>query len=175
MMGSKLLSQGDTERGFSGIVNRQFEHVRNLYTRLLSGTLRYQPVVLTLWVIVALLMIPFYMFSQRELAPAEDQGIVFSIIQSPANSTLDQTNLFSQQVYDVFHSVPESESIFEITQPSGGFGGMVTKPWSERKKTAQELLMQAFSGPLSKIPGHSSNPIDSVAVCPEAVPSRLIS
>src|SRR3984893_14573388 len=31
MMGSKLLRQGDTERGFSGIVNRQFEHVRNLY------------------------------------------------------------------------------------------------------------------------------------------------
>ena len=38
MMGSKLLRQGDTERGFSGIVNRQFEHVRDLYTRMLSGT-----------------------------------------------------------------------------------------------------------------------------------------
>ena len=152
MMGSKLLRQGDTDRGFAGIVNRQFEHVRNLYARLLSGTLRYRPVVLTLWVIVALLMIPFYMFSQRELAPAEDQGIVFSIIQSPANSTLDQTNLFTKQVYDVFHSVPESASIFQITQPSGGFGGMVTKPWSERRKTAQQLLVQV-SGPLSKIPG----------------------
>ena len=28
--------------------------------------------------IVALLIVPFYMFSQRELAPAEDQGVVFS-------------------------------------------------------------------------------------------------
>src|SRR6202140_1448503 len=93
MMASKLLRQGDTEKGFSGIVNRQFEHVRNLYTRLLSGTLRYQPVVITLWVIVALLMVPFYMFSQRELAPGEDQGIVFSVLQSPANSTLDQTKI----------------------------------------------------------------------------------
>src|SRR5437588_9653193 len=152
MMGSKLLRAGDTERGFSGIVNRQFEHVRDLYTRMLSGTLRYRPVVLTLWVIVALLMIPFYMFSQRELAPAEDQGIVFCVIQAPANSTLDQTNLFTKQVYDVFHSIPESASIFQITQPSGGFGGMVTKPWSERRKTSQELLVQA-SGQLSKIPG----------------------
>ena len=152
MMGSKLLRQGDTEKGFAGIVNRQFEHVRNLYTRMLSGTLRYQPVVLTLWVIVALLMVPFYMFSQRELAPAEDQGIVFCVIQSPANSTLDQTNLFAQQVYNVFHSVPESASIFQITEPTGGFGGMVTKPWSERKKTTQQLLMET-SGQLSKIPG----------------------
>src|SRR3954466_11476805 len=108
MMGSKLLRQGDTERGFAGIVNRQFEHVRNVYMRMLSGTLRFRPVVLTLWVIVALLMIPFYMFSQRELAPAEDQGIVFCVIQAPANSTLDQTNRFAQQVYDVFHAIPES-------------------------------------------------------------------
>jgi multidrug efflux pump len=119
---------------------------------LLGGTLRFRPVVLTLWVIVALLMIPFYMFSQKELAPAEDQGIVFSIIQSSANSTLDQTNLFTKEVYDVFHSIPESASIFQITQPTGGFGGMVTKPWSERKKTAQQLLVEA-SGRLSKIPG----------------------
>jgi multidrug efflux pump len=152
MMTSKLLRQGDTEKGFAGMINRHFEVVRSLYARMLAGTLRFRPVVLTLWIIVALLMIPFYMFSQRELAPAEDQGIVFSIIQSSANSTLDQTNLFTKEVYNVFHSIPEGESIFQITQPTGGFGGMVTKPWSERKKTAQQLLVEA-SGRLSKIPG----------------------
>jgi multidrug efflux pump len=152
MMGSKLLRAGDTERGFSGIINRQFERVRNAYTRVLAGTLQYRPVVLTVWAIVAVLMIPFYMFSQRELAPAEDQGVVFGVIQSSANSTIDQTNLFTQEVYDVYRSFPESESIFQITNPSGGFGGMVTKPWSQRKKTAQQLLVES-TGPLSKIPG----------------------
>src|SRR5450631_1497189 len=152
MMGSKLLRAGDTERGFSGIVNRRFESVRNLYGRLLAGTLQYRPVVLTLWAIVAVLMIPFYMFSQRELAPAEDQGVVFGVIQSSANSTLDQTNLFTDQVYNVYHSFPEAASIFQITNPSGGFGGMVTKPWSQRKKTAQQLLIES-AGQLSKISG----------------------
>jgi multidrug efflux pump len=164
MMGSKLLRQGDTERGFAGIVNRQFERVRGRYTRMLSGTLRYRPVVITLWVIVVLLMVPFYMFSQHELAPAEDQGVVFAVIQSAANSTLDQTNLFTQQVYDVYHSFPESESIFQITQPSGGFGGMVTKPWSQRKKTSQQLLVEA-SAKLSKIPG-----IRVIPLTPPALP-----
>ena len=152
MMGSKLLRAGDTDRGFAGIVNRRFESVRNLYGRLLGGTLRYRPVVLTLWAVVALLMIPFYMFSQRELAPPEDQGVVFGVIQSSANATLDQTNLFTDQVYNVYHSFPESASIFQITNPSGGFGGMVTKPWSQRKKTTQQLLVES-SGPLSKISG----------------------
>ena len=152
MMGSKLLRAGDTERGFAGWINRRFESVRSLYSRMLSGTLQYRPVVFVLWAIVVLLIVPFYMFSQRELAPAEDQGVVFGVIQSSANSTLDQTNLFTSQVYDVYHSFPESESIFQITSPSGGFGGMVTKPWSQRKKTAQQLLVQSV-GPLSKIPG----------------------
>src|SRR6185437_6185693 len=152
MMGSKLLRAGDTERGFAGLINRNFERVREFYVRTLSGTLRYRPVVLTLWAIVVLLIVPFYMFSQRELAPAEDQGVVFGVIQSAANSTIDQTNLFAQQVYNVYHSFPESESIFQITQPNGGFGGMVTKPWSQRKKTAQQLLVES-TGPLSKIAG----------------------
>ncbi|HEV2716816.1 MAG TPA: efflux RND transporter permease subunit, partial [Terriglobales bacterium] len=152
MMGSRLLRGGDTERGFAGWINRRFDSVRDAYTRTLSGTLRYRPVVLTLWVIVLLLMIPFYMFSQRELAPDEDEGVVFAVIQAPANATLDETNLFAQQMYDVYHSMPESDSIFQITSPTGGFGGMVTKPWSQRKKTAQQLLVQA-TGPLSQIPG----------------------
>ena len=117
MMGSKLLRAGDTDRGFAGIVNRRFESVRNLYSRLLGGTLKYRPVVLTLWAIVAVLMVPFYMFSQRELAPAEDQGVVFGVIQSSANATLDQTNLFTDQVYNVYHSFPETASIFQITNP----------------------------------------------------------
>ena len=152
MMGAKLLRAGDTERGFAGWINRRFDSVRRGYTRALAATLRYRPVVLTLWVIVALLMVPFYMFSQRELAPAEDQGVVFGVIQASPNATLDQTKLFTDQIYDVYKSFPESASIFQITSPSGGFGGMVTKPWSERTKTTQQLLMESM-GPLSKIAG----------------------
>jgi multidrug efflux pump len=158
MMSSKLLRSSHTERGFAGWINRRFERVRNGYTRMLAGTLRYRPVVLALWVIVAVLIVPFYMFSQRELAPNEDQGVVFSVLQASGNSTLDQTKLFAAQVHDVYQSIPETASIFQITAASGGFGGMVTKPWSERTKTAQQLLMESM-GPLSRIPGIRAIPL----------------
>ena len=164
MMGSKLLRAGDTERGFSGFVNRRFENVRRLYSRMLASTLRWRPVVFGVWIIVALLMVPFYIFSQRELAPAEDQGVVFGVMQAAPNSTLDQTKLFASQVYDVYHSFPEAESIFQITDPNGGFGGMVTKPWSQRTKTAQQLLLES-TGPLSKIAG-----IRVIPLTPPALP-----
>ncbi len=152
MMGARLLRAGSTERGFAGFVNRRFDSVRNRYERVLSGTLRYRPVVLVLWVLVAALSVPFYMFSQQELAPAEDQGVVFGIVQAAANSTVEQTTLFTQQIHDVYRRMPETGSIFQITFPTGGFGGMVTKPWSERTKTAQQLLMETM-GPLSQVPG----------------------
>ena len=164
MMGSKLLRPGAADRGFAGIINRRFEKVREWYARTLGGTLQYRPVVLTLWAIVVVLMVPFYMFSQHELAPAEDQGVVFGVIQAAPNSTIDQTNLFTDQVYDVYHSFPESQSVFQITTPVGGFGGMVTKPWSERKKTAQQLLLES-TVPLSHIPG-----IRVIPLTPPALP-----
>ena len=164
MMASRMLRTGDSERGFAGWINRRFDGVRGRYTRALAGTLRYRPVVLVLWAIVAALTVPFYMFSQQELAPAEDQGVVFGVVQAAANSTIDQTTLFTEQIHDVYRSFPETESVFQLTFPTGGFSGMVTKPWSERSKTAQQLLMESM-GPLSKIPG-----VRIIPLTPPALP-----
>jgi multidrug efflux pump len=152
MLGAKVLHAGATERGFAGWINRRFESLRRAYMRSVSSTLKYRPVVLTAWAIVALLIVPFYMFSQRELAPAEDQGVVFSIIQAAPNATIEQTRLFSHQVNEVFKALPESGGTFQLTSPTSGFGGMVTKPWSERSKTAQQLQIEVAE-PLAKIPG----------------------
>ena len=78
----------------------------------LTGTLRYRPVVLDAVGDRRGLMVPFYMFSQRELAPAEDQGVVFGVIQASPNSTIDQTKLFTNEVYDVYHVVPGEPRAF---------------------------------------------------------------
>ena len=152
MMGSKMLRAGDTERGFAGFVNGQFERIRRTYARMLAWTLEARPVVLILWVIVMLLLVPFYIFSQKELAPAEDQGVVFGILQAPANATLDQTKLFADQIYKTFHSFPETAGTFQIVFPTGGFAGMIVKPWSERTKSSAELQVEA-SAKLSQIAG----------------------
>jgi len=163
MMGSRLLRAGDTEKGFSGWVNRRFERVRDSYSRGLRWTLQDRPVVLVVWAIVVVLAVPFYMFSQKELAPMEDQGVVFGIVQASANSTLDQTKLYTTKVNEVYRSFPESDSIFQITSPTGGFSGMVTKPWSERKKTTEQLLMEAAPR-LGAIPGVRVIPMTPAAL-----------
>ena len=164
MMGSKLLRAGDEERGFTGWINKRFDALRETYRRRLTGTLQYRPVVYVLWAIVVLLIFPFYMFSQRELAPAEDQGVIFGIIQSSANATLDQTRLYASKVEDVYRTFPERKNTFQITFPSGGFGGMVAKPWDERKRTTAQMQMEA-AGKLGRIPG-----IRVISLVPPALP-----
>jgi multidrug efflux pump len=164
MMASRILREGASEHGFAGWVNRRFEAVRRGYTRMLTSTLNYRPVIFAVWAIVLLLILPFYMFSQKELAPTEDQSVVFGIIQTSANSTLDQTNLFANQVADVYRSFPENESIFQLTFPTGGFGGMVTKPWSERKKSTQQLQVESQMK-LGQIPG-----VRVISLVPPALP-----
>src|SRR5258708_10511845 len=131
-MGSRVLGGGDTNKGFAGVINRRFEAVRRLYTKALSWTLRDRPAVFALWAFVIVLAVPLYLFSQKELAPIEDQGVVFGYIQAAANSTLDQTKLFTAKVYEVYKSFPESDSIFQIISPTQGFRGMVTNPCTQR-------------------------------------------
>ncbi|HUJ12516.1 MAG TPA: efflux RND transporter permease subunit [Thermoanaerobaculia bacterium] len=184
MMGSKLLRAGDTERGFAGMINRHFEKFRQLYQRVLGSTLKYRPVVLTLWVIVALLTVPFYMFSQKELAPNEDQNVIFSVIQAAPNATIDQTKLFAAQAEKVYESMPERDATFQIVLPNGGFGGLVVKPLSQRHRTIDKILLDASakSGQIPGIrviqlmppplPGNNGFPVDFAIVSTEE-PQRL--
>src|SRR5262249_26518733 len=102
--------------------------------------------------LVTLLIFPLYMFSARELAPTEDQSVVFGVVQAAPNATLDQTKIFTKEVNDVFQSFPETVSTFQLTYPSGGFSGMITKPWGARHRSTQQLQMQV-AGQVSKIPG----------------------
>ena len=163
MMGSRLLRSGDTEKGFAGWINHRFETFRNWYMRNLAGTLQYRPVVLTLWAIVILLIFPFYMFSQKELAPTEDD-VVFGIVQAAPNATLDQTDMHTDEIYKVYASMPEKANTFQIMFPTGGFGGMVTKPRSERKKSTSQLQVESAVG-MSKIAG-----LRVISLVPPALP-----
>jgi multidrug efflux pump len=168
MMCSRLLRAGDDERGFAGWLNRRFDGVKRLYTRLLIGTLNYRPVTLTLAALVTLLLPIFYFLSAKELAPKEDQGVVFGIVQAAPNSTLDQTTRYTEKFRtDVLATVPERDHIFQITLPSGdaaGFSGVVTKPFSERKRTTQQILFD-LTKKAAKIPG-----IGAIIATPQPLP-----
>jgi len=144
MMSSRLLRRGDDERGFAGWINRRFDWLRNKYSAALGAMLANRSVVLFVAGSVIFLILPFWMFSMKELAPKEDQGVVFGIIQAPPNATLDQTALFAGKLNGIFQSQPECEATFQVIRSTFGFAGLVTKPWSERTRTTEQIAASLF-------------------------------
>ena len=102
--------------------------------------------------------------SARELAPLEDQGVIFGILEASADSTLDQTSRYAAAANEVFLSIPETRFTFQITFPSSGFGGMVTKPWAERDRDIFQVLPEVTQK-LQALPGIQMTP-----VAPPALP-----
>ncbi len=185
MMSSKLLREGDAERGFAGWINRQFDRLRNTYMHVLGVTVASRWPVIAFCSVIGLLWAPFLVFSKNELAPNEDQGFIFGIIKAPANATLDQVTLFADEINKAFKSAPEVSNTFQISQPTGGFGGLVTKPWNERKRTTEQIAAELFpkTGSIAglqvipitpaPLPGGSNFPIELV-IASTAEPKELL-
>ncbi|MEO7414621.1 MAG: efflux RND transporter permease subunit, partial [Opitutaceae bacterium] len=115
--------------------------------------------------LLTLLLAPSLILAQRELAPKEDQGVVFSMLLASPTSTIDQNVIFAKEVQKMFRSVPEYENSFQLTTPSGGFAGIILKPWSERKRSAVKLE-EALQAPSYEIAG-----LDVWVQSPEPLPS----
>ena len=54
--------------------------------------------------------------------------------------------------------IPEAEYVFQVTLPTGGFWGVVLKPWEERPRGAAEVLGEV-QGRVSAIPAIQTFPI----------------
>jgi multidrug efflux pump len=165
MLASRLLKPGFSERGLAGWITRRFDALRRGYIRILSGLLTVYPVIIVFAVLMTPLIFAFWMFSKQELAPKEDQGVVFGIVQSAPEATLDQTMLFAREVNDVFKSFPETAQTFQVTPiPGPGFSGLVAKPWKQRTRTMEQLL-PLVSKKMALIPG-----VNVLSTIPEPLP-----
>jgi multidrug efflux pump len=164
MMSRYLLHAGGEQEGFAGIINRTFERIRQTYSRWLEVVLTSKAIVYTSWGVLTLLTFLMFSFAVKELAPAEDQGFLFGIINTPANSTLDQVLVSSKAVHDTVIEVPESKFTFQLTNPGSGFWGVGLKPWDKRKRTTAQVLPE-IQRRISAIPG-----VEAFAVMPPALP-----
>jgi multidrug efflux pump len=163
MMSAKMLKPGIEEHGLAKRIADSFKRLRTAYGRWLDVTLNARPAVYMVWIILSLCTIPMFMMSPAELAPSEDEGAVFSIVDAPANSSLELTSHFTTAADKIFQSIPETDFTFNITFPSSGFGGLITRPWNERKRTTREILSEVQQR-LRAIPGIKVLPLTTPAL-----------
>ena len=156
VMSSVLLNHDREEHGLAGRINRGFDRLRNFYGRVLDWTLARRPMVYTIWIGLTLLLVPMFMMAwkAKELAPEEDQGVLFGAFETPPDATIEQVQYYADAAEHVFAGVPETVQIFQIAQPDQGFGGMVLKPWGERKRSVFKILPEV-QAQVDQIPGVS--------------------
>lgn len=170
MMGSKLLKTEEHSK-FKKFVDGKIASFRDFYASLLDWILPKKSLVMLTTTFVLIFFggifyilsnfIPSGVLLTKELAPMEDSGVVFGIVQASPNSTIEQTVRYTEVVQKIFESFPEYKQSFQLTQPNGGFSGILLKPWSERKgglfkerqSKAGEIAEIGFSRMWSEVPG----------------------
>ena len=168
--------QGDPglEEKIVGFIDRRFEKLRGWYERRLRGSLSFIPVTVVFAAIILGSIYFLYAGSKTELAPQEDQGVVIGLLTSAPTATLQQRQLYSAKVYQIFAGYPETDHVFQLDVPGQSIAGMVTKPWDERTRTTNDLqpIVQKDLGTISGVraaafqppplPGASGLPIQFV-------------
>jgi multidrug efflux pump len=158
VMSANLLSASAEEKGLAGIINRTFDRFRAAYSRQLARVLAARGPVYAAWAVLGVLALLMFAQSPKELAPAEDQGIIFGVVNTPANSTLEQVTQSTRAINKEVMAIPETNFTFQITFPTGGFWGDGLKPWDERKRSAFQILPEVAMK-VAAIPGVQTFPI----------------
>ena len=146
MLSARVLRHNPNRRGLEHFLDVAFGKLQAFYERVLHAVLETRPAAVIVAVLVFVAIIPFFLMSKSELAPAEDDGIIFLQAQAAPNATIEQTELFADQVSEVIRSTypDETAEIFQLSgfggTPNAAFIGWRLKPWSQRERTAGQLL-----------------------------------
>jgi len=155
MMSSRLLKAEASESRFVRFLDRGFARVQGWYERRLGATLAYRPVVLMVGAVVLLSCPYLYWKSFKELAPEEDQGIVFVTATAPESANFDYLTAYTREYGKIFAKIPEREDYFQINgleKPNNAIGGLLLKPWDERRRSQRQVQAEVQQG-LFKLPG----------------------
>ncbi len=154
-MSARILTTGQPAR-FQRIVDHVFESLSNWYERRVSSSLDYRPV--TLLIVASLIGVTGFMFvnTTSELAPEEDQGALFAILNAPRYATNEYMKLYTDEISTLTKDIPEVDLNFSIAgiggSASSAFYIWVLKDWANRDRP-QSAVQQDIQGQLGKVAG----------------------
>lgn len=142
-----------TQKGFFGWFNRFFFKASRDYEHFVGKTFNAKWFFAIAYVGVIIAIALIFMRLPTSFVPEEDQGMLMTLVQLPAGSTLDQTEEVMAKVGGYFHEqeADNVESVFTVSGFSFGASGQNTglafvklKDWGERN--TKDSVAQAIAG-----------------------------
>jgi multidrug efflux pump len=156
MVSARVLRAGKEQGRFERAVERFFLGLARGYGRALHGWLRYPGVTVLVAVAVIGSIYVMYDMTKKELAPTEDQSILFFSATAPQTATIDYDIHYVRQVQQLFEQIPEYRESFILAgfggDTSSTFGGFKMSPPSERERSQMEIQPE-LQGLLGQVPG----------------------
>ena len=154
MLSSRVLREHGKEGRFEQKVEQAFNWLSDSYRRTLHKALNRVGLMAILGAVILTSNYLMYMNSKNELAPDEDQGILFFSSTGPRTASLEYLEAYGRQINSIFETFPEYNESFYILGRTPGqiFGGFKMKPVEERERSQNELKGPLF-GMLGQVAG----------------------
>lgn len=178
MMCSKFLTAELSRNRYVHFVDQKFDQLKQFYQRRLHNTLNYRPVMYVLAAVVLISCFFLYTHTTRELAPEEDQGVLFVQGQAPQYANINYVESFTEAYYPYFKSLPSTANYFVINgrgTASTVLAATIMKPWDVRKQT-QKQAQVILQEDLSKVAGLQTVvfPLDSLPGGGNGLPVQFV-
>ena len=160
----KPLAKGEHhgKSGFFNWFNRKFDRGNQAYQGVVASMLKRSGRFLILYLLMALVMVFIYARVPSSFLPDEDQGVLFTIVQTPVGATQQRTQKVMEQVeaHYLQNEAKHIESTFSVQgfsfAGSGQNNGMVfvkLKDWEQRKSAdaSVDALVGRAMGAFSQI------------------------
>ena len=167
MMTSKMLKPHAKLSWFGRLVERVFGGLQRFYRRRLDGTIRQRAVFAWIAVLMIVLSGVLYNAIGRELAPAEDQGVLFAFVNAPEHTNLDYLSTYTDELTKTMMAIPERQNLFAIDgfpNSHSAFMGLILKPWEDRSRS--DLTVMGELQPKFK----AVSGVNIFATAPSAIP-----
>jgi multidrug efflux pump len=143
MLSANALKPHGAPGRFEQAVERFFTWLATGYQRLLHAVLDSVPVTLVFAGVVLGSIYFMFVSTPAELAPTEDQSILFFQARGPQTATIDYNEAYTRQIVSSFEDFPEyHESFFLLgfgRDTSTVFGGFKMPPPSQRSRSQMEV------------------------------------
>ena len=144
MLSSRVLKDKGSSGKFEQAVEHAFAWLAEAYRRLLHRVLDFSGLILVFALLVMLSIYFMFNLSQKELAPTEDQSILFFLATGPQTATLAYNEVYARELLQQFETIPEYKESFWLLGFRGDnnvvFGGF--KMPSTFARTRSQMTIQ---------------------------------
>ena len=165
IMSAYVSPEGGNEGRLTKAINRGFDRLQNLYLKSLDVIFEWRNQVMLIAIVFSLLVVPFYLFSQKELAPVEDQNAINVVVEAPPEASIAYTSINMNQAVDTLNTTDGAKFVWQIVNTNVGFGGVELTSFAERNKSVHESLPELYG----KLGGISE--LNLLPILPAALPT----